>query len=104
MTRHLDGRVALITGAGGEIGTATAARLAAMGAAIVVNHRDDSDAESARATEAAIRGGGEDCLVVPADVSDPAAARYLVDTAITRFGRLDVVVNNAGTGVVRHRH
>jgi 3-oxoacyl-[acyl-carrier protein] reductase len=99
MTRHLDGRVALITGAGGEIGAAVAARLAAMGAAIVVNHRGDDDAASARATEAAVGEAGAECLVVPADVSDPAAVRSLFDTAMSRYGRLDVVVNNAGVGV-----
>lgn len=99
MTRHLDGRVALITGAGGEIGAAVAARLAAMGAAVVVNHRGDDDAASARATEAAVGEAGAQCLVVPADVSDPAAVRSLFDTAMNRYGRLDVVVNNAGVGV-----
>jgi len=56
--RDLEERVAVITGAGGEIGTAIATRLAARGAAIVVNHRDSSDAEAAQRTAAAARGAG----------------------------------------------
>ncbi len=97
--RYLDGRVALITGAGGEIGTAIAVRLAAMGAAIVVNHRDDTDAQAAQHAAAAVRAEGSQALVVQADIRDPAAVRHLFDAADARFGRLDVLVNNAGIGV-----
>jgi 3-oxoacyl-[acyl-carrier protein] reductase len=97
--RDLEGRVAVITGAGGEIGTAIATRLAVMGAAVVVNHRDGSDAEAAQRTAAAVRAAGSRCTVVEADISDPTAVRRLFDAPVTEFGRLDILVNNAGVGV-----
>jgi 3-oxoacyl-[acyl-carrier protein] reductase len=97
--RDLEDRVAVITGAGGEIGMAIATRLAAMGAAVVVNHRDGSDAEAAQRTAAAARAAGARSAVVEADISDPAAVRRLFDTAVAEFGHLDILVNNAGVGV-----
>jgi 3-oxoacyl-[acyl-carrier protein] reductase len=97
--RDLEGRVAVITGAGGEIGRAIATRLAAMGSAVVVNHRDSSDAEAARLTAAAVQATESASALVEADISDPAAVRRLFDTAVAEFGRLDILVNNAGVGV-----
>ncbi|HEX3712154.1 MAG TPA: SDR family oxidoreductase [Trebonia sp.] len=97
--RDLEERVAVITGAGGEIGMAIASRLAVMGAVVVVNHRDGSDAEAAQRTAAAVEAAGSGCAVVEADISDPAAVRRPFDTAVTEFGRLDILVNNAGVGV-----
>lgn len=97
--RDLEGRVAVITGGGGEIGTAIATRLAVMGAAVVINHRDGGDAEAAQRTAAAVRAAGSRCAVVEADISDPAAVRRLFDTPVAEFGRLDILVNNAGVGV-----
>jgi 3-oxoacyl-[acyl-carrier protein] reductase len=97
--RDLEGRVAVITGAGGEIGRAIATRLAAMGSAVVVNHRDSSDAEAARLTAAAVQATESASALVEADISDPAAVRRLFETAVAEFGRLDILVNNAGVGV-----
>jgi 3-oxoacyl-[acyl-carrier protein] reductase len=99
VVRDLEDRVAVITGAGGEIGLAIASRLAVMGAAVIVNHRDGSDAEAAQRTAAAVQAAGSRCMVVEADISDSAAVQRLFDSAVTEFGQLDILVNNAGVGV-----
>jgi 3-oxoacyl-[acyl-carrier protein] reductase len=96
---ELDGRVALITGAGRGIGRAVAVALASRGADVVVNYRErSSDAESA-ATE--IQALGRVALVVQADVSQASEVDRLVSAAIARFGKLDILVNNAGIARVQ---
>jgi len=91
--RELDGRVALVTGSSRNIGRAIALELASAGASVVVTaRRAAADAEKV-ADE--IRGLGGRAAVKIADVSDPAGAASLVETAIASFGRLDIVVNNA---------
>jgi NAD(P)-dependent dehydrogenase (short-subunit alcohol dehydrogenase family) len=85
--------VALVTGAGRGIGAATALRLAADGAHVVVN---DIDLESARATAAAVEKLDRRALASGHDVSQHADARALVAEAVRVFGRVDVLVNNAG--------
>ena len=94
----LDGKVALVTGSSSGIGEAVARSLAAEGARVVVN--------STRSVEAGERVAGElpDATYVQADVADEAAARRLVDAAVERYGRLDVLVNNAGTTAVIPHH
>ena len=90
---RLDGRVAVVTGAGRGIGRATAVRLARDGARLVVN---DVDADPANETvDLIVKDGGE---AVPSthDTVDASAAGELVRTAIDRFGKLDILVNNAG--------
>ena len=90
----LAGKVAIITGAGSGIGRATACRFAAEGANVVVAEINDAGAgetvELARA-----RGGGE-CVAVRTDVTDPDSVERAVAWAVARFGRLDVMHNNAG--------
>jgi 3-oxoacyl-[acyl-carrier protein] reductase len=90
---ELTGRVALVTGAGRNIGRAIALELAAGGAGIVVNARSNrAEAESvAREIEAA---GGK-AMAILADVVDPAAVDAMLRDAVTHFGRLDILVNNA---------
>jgi 3-oxoacyl-[acyl-carrier protein] reductase len=88
------GRVALVTGASRGIGRAIAERLARGGAAVVVNYRAEEAA--AAAVVAAIQEAGGQARAVAADVSQPAEVDQLVQTAVTEFGRLDLLVNNAG--------
>ena len=95
---ELDGRVAIVTGSSSGIGEATAHRLAYLGANVVVNSAASVDA--GRAVAAA---QPTEALYVQADISDQERGRALVEQAIDRFGRLDVLVNNAGwTKVVAH--
>jgi 3-oxoacyl-[acyl-carrier protein] reductase len=93
MTEELIGRVALVTGAGRNIGAAIARDLAAAGAAVIVNAR--SNAAEAEAVAAAIRAGGGRAAIALGDVADPAAAAAMVRVATDTFGRLDILVNNA---------
>lgn len=87
-------RVAIVTGAGSAegIGFACATRLAAQGMSLVLSSTTDRIAERA----AALEDQGARAVGVAADLTDPAAARALVETALDRFGRLDALVNNAG--------
>src|SRR5262245_29881446 len=88
----LDGKIAIVTGAGRGIGAATAKLLAAHGALVVVG---DLDAGPAEETAAAIATAGGRALALPGDVTDPAYAERLVATAVDAGG-LDVIVANAG--------
>lgn len=94
MTR-LTGKVALVTGASRGIGAAIARKLAAEGAAVVVNYHRSP--EAAEQVVAAITGGGGQAVAVQADVSRLDQATELVKAAQKQFGRLDILVNNAGT-------
>jgi len=90
---NLAGRVALVTGAGRNIGRAIALALAGSGAALVLNTRRDRHEVDALAAEIAERGG--QAMVAIADVTDPAAVATMIADTQTRFGRLDILVNNA---------
>jgi 3-oxoacyl-[acyl-carrier protein] reductase len=89
----LDGKVAVVTGAGRGIGRGEALALAAEGAAVVVN---DVDHDLAAAVAAEITGPGGAAVPDARDVADWSGAAALVDAALAAFGRLDVLVNNAG--------
>ncbi|MGP4103913.1 SDR family oxidoreductase [Nonomuraea sp. KM90] len=89
----LKGKVAVITGAGGGLGLAYSRDLATAGARLVVN---DIDASAADAAVSAIRADGGTAVAEVAPVGDSAAAQALVDRAVGEFGRLDVMVTNAG--------
>ncbi|WDG18564.1 SDR family NAD(P)-dependent oxidoreductase [Microbacterium sp. Clip185] len=95
---RLDGRVAIVTGAGRSLGRAYALALAAAGAAVVVN---DVDAASADAVVEEIRAAGGAATAAVAAVGTTAAAEQLVRAAVDAFGRLDILVANAG--VLRDR-
>lgn len=90
---RLEGRVALITGGDSGIGRAVALAFAREGADVVINYfENDEDAEEARR---AVEAEGRAALVVRADVSDPKDCGRLVREAVERFGRVDILVNNA---------
>lgn len=90
---RLDGQVAVVTGAGRSLGRAYALALAEAGAAVVVN---DLDGSTADATAAQIRASGGRAVAVVAAVGTADTAQELVDTAVGEFGRLDIMVANAG--------
>jgi NAD(P)-dependent dehydrogenase (short-subunit alcohol dehydrogenase family) len=98
----LDGRVAIVTGAGRGIGRSVASLLAREGAAVVVNDRgvavdgSGNDAGPAQQAVDEITAAGGKAIANGADISDHAAAEDLIKTAISEFGQLDVVVNVAG--------
>jgi 3-oxoacyl-[acyl-carrier protein] reductase len=89
----LDGKVALITGSGRNIGRATALMLAAEGASIVVNARSNEAEAEAVARE--VRGRGAKALVVLADVARKDDTDRLAAQALAEFGRVDILINNA---------
>jgi NAD(P)-dependent dehydrogenase (short-subunit alcohol dehydrogenase family) len=99
---HLTGKVALVTGAGGGLGRAHARLLAEEGAAVVVNDlggsRDGTGSGSSMADAVVeeIKAAGGQAVANYGSVTDPAAARAMVQTAIDTFGRLDICINNAG--------
>ncbi len=92
-SKELAGRVALVTGASRNIGRAMALDLADAGAAVVVNAVRAREEAEAVARE--IEGRGGKAMVVLADVTDPTAVRAMVEAAVKRFGRLDILINNA---------
>lgn len=98
----LTGKVALVTGASSGIGQATARLLAQRGASVVVAARN---AERGRETVEEIRAAGGAAELVRADMDVPADVVAMVETAVARFGRLDIAFNNAGiTGRVAPFH
>lgn len=91
--RELSGKVTLVTGGARNIGRAISLALAAAGASVVVNARTSrADADE---TLASIQSAGGDGMVHLADVADPKAVKSMVDAAVGRFGRLDILVNSA---------
>lgn len=94
MSQNLTGKVALVTGASRGIGRAIALRLATDGAAVVVNYA--GSAGPAQDTVGQIEKAGGKALAVQVDVSKVADVTRLFDATFERFGRLDVLVNNAG--------
>jgi 3-oxoacyl-[acyl-carrier protein] reductase len=90
---ELDGKVAIVTGAGRNIGRAIALALADGGASIVVNAR--SNRAEAEAVAREIESVGGKALVHLGDVSDAVAVQALADVAVRQFGRIDILVNNA---------
>ena len=93
MREFANGEVVLITGAARGIGRACAIAFAQAGADLVLN---DLDEATLAETRTAVRELGRRAVVAPADVSDAGAVQRMVDRAVSEFGRIDVLVNNAG--------
>ncbi len=93
MTKELAGKVAVVTGAGRNIGRAIALTLAEGGASVVVNAR--SNRAEAEAVVREIEAAGGNALVHIGDVADAAAVQAMADDAAKQFGRIDILVNNA---------
>lgn len=98
----LEGKVAVVTGAGNGIGRAIAVMMAAHGAKVVVNDLGVSldgaggSSEPGNETVEAIRAAGGEAVANPDSVADPQGAQRIIETALDTFGRIDIVVNNAG--------
>jgi NAD(P)-dependent dehydrogenase (short-subunit alcohol dehydrogenase family) len=91
----LDDRVAIITGAGRGLGRAMAVKLAEAGADVVAAARTQSQLDE---TADAVRKTGRKCLIVPTDVTISAQVNALVDATLKEFGKIDILINNAGGG------
>jgi NAD(P)-dependent dehydrogenase (short-subunit alcohol dehydrogenase family) len=99
--RELEGKIALVTGASRGIGEATAERLASAGAIVIAAARSLGDEADPRHdtlawTVSQIRGRGGEAYPYKLDMSDPASRAAFMDAVLGRFGRVDVLVNNAG--------
>ena len=92
----LENQVAIVTGASRGIGRAIAVALASEGAKVVVNYASSASAAEAVVAEINSLGNGSEAIAVPADVSKEAEVDSLIKSAIDKWGRVDVLVNNAG--------
>src|SRR5262249_47939713 len=92
---NLDGKVAIVTGAGRGLGRAMALRLASCGAEIVAAARTVAQLEE---TATGVSELGRRCLIVPTDVAVSEQVNSMVKAAVGEFGHIDVLINNAGGG------
>src|SRR5438445_2680922 len=97
MSKHLEGKIALITGGSRGIGAAIAKRLGAEGANVAITYTKGADAAAAVVKE--IERGGRKAIAIQADATDADAVEAAVEKTVATFSRLDVLVNNAGTAV-----
>jgi 3-oxoacyl-[acyl-carrier protein] reductase len=97
MSKKLEGKIALITGGSRGIGAAIATRLAADGAKVAITYTKGADAAASVVKE--IERAGGKAIAIQADAADADASKAAVEKTVATFGRLDVLVNNAGTAI-----
>src|SRR5213080_3630750 len=97
MFKKLEGKIALITGGSRGIGAAIAKRLAADGANVAITYAKGADAAASVVKE--IERAGGRAIAIQADAADADASKAAVEKTVAAFGRLDVLVNNAGTAI-----
>src|SRR5882672_5159481 len=97
MSKTLEGKIALVTGGSRGIGAAIAKRLAADGANVAITYTKGADAAASVVKE--IERAGRKAIAIQADAADAAAVKAAVEKTVATFGRLDVLVNNAGTAI-----